>query len=92
MLGSEARASELLVDNQSVIVLRKNLVFHDRSKHIDVWYHFICQCVDECRIKLGFVATEQQMADVLTKALGCVHFQELHSAVSVQAKGERAKD
>jgi hypothetical protein len=64
MLGSEARASELLVDNQSSIALSKNLVFHDRSKHIDVWYHFICQCVDECRIKLGFVATEQQMVDV----------------------------
>jgi hypothetical protein len=55
-------------------------------------YYFIRECVEECRIKLGYVATEKQVADVLTKSLWCVRFQELRSAVDVQAKGDRAKD
>jgi hypothetical protein len=92
MLGSEAEALELWVDNQSVIALSKNPVFHNWSKHIDMRYYFIRECVEECRIKLGYVATEKQVADVLTKSLGCVRFQELRSAVDVQAKGDRAKD
>ena len=69
MVGSESGASELWVDNQSAIALSKNPVFHDRSKHIDVRYHFIRECVEEGRIALKFITTEQQMADGLTKAL-----------------------
>jgi hypothetical protein len=41
MLGSEVKAPELWVDNQSAIAVSKNLVFHDQSKHIDVRYHFL---------------------------------------------------
>jgi hypothetical protein len=77
MLGSEVEAPELWVDNQSTIALSKNPVFHDRSKHIDVRYHFVRECVDEYRIKLSYIATEKQVADVLTKALGLPRFQEL---------------
>jgi hypothetical protein len=41
MLGTEAPALVLKVDNQSTIALSKNPVFHDRSKHIDVRYHYL---------------------------------------------------
>ena len=66
----EFGAPELVVDNHSAIALSRNPVFHDRSKHIDVRYHFIRECVDEGRIVLSYTETEQQLADVLTKALG----------------------
>lgn len=47
LLGERATTPELFVDNQSAIALSRNLVHHDRSKHIDVRYHFIRQCVAE---------------------------------------------
>jgi hypothetical protein len=47
-LRSEAvEGVELKVDNQSALVLMKNPVFHDRSKHIRMRYHFICQSVED---------------------------------------------
>jgi hypothetical protein len=45
-----------MVDNQSAIALSKNPVFHDRSKHIDVHYHYIRECVDENRIVISYTA------------------------------------
>jgi hypothetical protein len=46
LLGSESGAPVLKVDNKSAIDLSKNLVHHDRSKHIEVKYHFIRECVE----------------------------------------------
>ncbi len=70
MIGTESGAPELLVDNQSAIALSKNPVFHERSKHIDVRYHYIRECVDEDKIIIDYTTTEEQLADILTKALG----------------------
>jgi hypothetical protein len=68
--GEEDSAVTLKIDNQSAIALSKNPVFHDRSKHIDIQYHFIRECVEEDRVKLQSIATTEQLADILTKALG----------------------
>jgi hypothetical protein len=92
MIGTESGAPELLVDNQSAIALSKNPVFHERSKHIDVCYHYIRECVDEGRIIIDYTATEEQLADILTKALGRVHFLELRDRIGVKAVGDRGQD
>ena len=42
----EAHPPALMVDNQPAIALAKNLVLHDQSKHIDVKFHFLMDCVD----------------------------------------------
>jgi hypothetical protein len=47
IIRTESGALELLVDNQSAITLSKNPVFHERSKHINVRYHYICEYVHE---------------------------------------------
>jgi len=59
----------LLVDNQSVIALAKNAIFHSRMKHIAIHYHFICKRVDAGDIKLEYVHMNAQVADVLMKPL-----------------------
>ena len=46
LTGVEAHPLALMVDNQSVIALAKNPVLHDRSKHIDVKFHFLKDYVD----------------------------------------------
>ena len=56
-------------DNQSCIKLSINPVFHDRSKHIDIWYHHIIDCVQQKIMLLSYIPTEDQDADILTKVL-----------------------
>nr|GFA13285.1 retrovirus-related Pol polyprotein from transposon TNT 1-94 [Tanacetum cinerariifolium] len=57
-------------DNKSAIALCCNNVQHSQSKHIDIRYHFIKEQVKNGVIKLYFVNTEYQLADLFTKALG----------------------
>nr|GEU38737.1 retrovirus-related Pol polyprotein from transposon TNT 1-94 [Tanacetum cinerariifolium] len=57
-------------DNKSAIALCCNNVQHSRSKHLDIRYHFIKEQVENGVIKLYFVNTEYQLADLFTKALG----------------------
>jgi len=59
LVEKEARPPTLMVHNQPAIALTKNPVLHDRSKHIDIKYHFLCDCVDEGQIILKFVQTGQ---------------------------------
>jgi hypothetical protein len=70
LVGGEVLAPKLKVDNKSAIALMKNPVHHDRSKHIDVKFHFTRECCDRKLIDVEFVGTELQLGDVLTKALG----------------------
>ena len=74
LTGVEAHPPALMVDNQPAIALAKNLVLHDRSKHIDVKFHFLRNCVDEGQIVIEFVETGRQLVDVLTKSLGRLRF------------------
>jgi len=59
----------LYVDNNSAIALMKNAVFHGRSKHIDIKYHFIRRCVERGQIEVRKIGTNEQRVDSLTKAL-----------------------
>ncbi|GKA89904.1 integrase, catalytic region, zinc finger, CCHC-type containing protein [Tanacetum coccineum] len=56
-------------DNKSAIALCCNNVQHSRSKHIDIRFHFIKEHVENGVIKLYFVNTEYQLADIFTKPL-----------------------
>ena len=57
LTGVEAHPPALMVDNQPAIALAKNPVLHDRSKHIDVKFHFLKGCVDGGQILIEFVET-----------------------------------
>jgi hypothetical protein len=73
------------IDNESAIALSRNPVFHDRSKHIDVKFHYIRECIEENRVQLQSIKTEEQLADILTKALGRDRFCELRSRLGVSS-------
>jgi hypothetical protein len=55
LLGRDAEAVELRVDSKSALALAKNLVFHERRKHICIKYHFIRSSLDEGSIKAGYI-------------------------------------
>ena len=62
-------ATTIHVDNQGAIALAKNSVYHARTKHIDIQYHFVREKVTDGNIKLEYCETEKMPADALTKAL-----------------------
>ena len=57
-------------DNLSSIQLARNPVFHARTKHIEVHYHYVRERVLAGDIDLVYISTEEQVADIFTKALG----------------------
>lgn len=81
--GGKPKAAVLKVDNKSAISLCKNPVFHDRSKHIDTRYHHIRECIEGGKINVEYVSSDEQLADILTKPLGRVKFQELRAKIGV---------
>jgi len=52
------------------LAMTKNPEFHARTKHIDIRHHWLRDIVREGVIQPGYVATDHNPADLLTKALG----------------------
>ena len=60
------------MDNQGAIFLGDNAVTSRRSKHIDICFHLIRDWIREKLMKLSYVSTEDNRADMMTKALAQV--------------------
>ena len=80
LVSVKGNSVKILVDNKSALELTRNPVHHSRSKHIDTRHHFIRDCI-EGLIKLKYVRTEDQLADLFTKSLGRVKFCELRAKI-----------
>jgi hypothetical protein len=81
LLSRDTGAVELRVDNKSALALLKNPVFHERSKHIWVRYHFIRDYLEEGSFKACYINTKDQLTDLLIKSLGKMKFFELCSRI-----------
>jgi len=62
-------------DNQGAIALVKNPAHHERTKHIDVQYHFIRSLAERGDLIVGYVPTEDMVADIFTKPLPKAKFE-----------------
>lgn len=56
-------------DNQGAIHLSRNHAFHERTKHINVRYHFIREVLEAKTVEVLKVGTEHNVADALTKVV-----------------------
>ena len=74
-------ATTIHEDNQGCIAMSENPVQHQRTKHIDIRYHFVRERVESGDIKLTYVGTEHQLADLLTKPLNRERVQKLRASV-----------
>ena len=71
-------------DNQGSLKLAHNLIFHSRTKHVDVQHHFILEKVISSQVTLDYVSTRDQLADILTKLLGKVTFKRLRIQLGLE--------
>jgi len=63
--------------------LAENHVFHARTKHIEVHYHYIRETVFEGEIIMVPTKTEEQTADILTKSLNKAKFEKFREALGM---------
>ena len=63
--------------HQGTIALAKDNKFHARTKHIDLRYHFIREAVEDGKIVVKYVPTDDNVLDVFTKALPKPKFQKM---------------
>ena len=73
-LGLSAQVPVLHCDSQSAIQLAHNPVFHSKTKHIPMKYHFIRQTVEDKQLQLVKIHTSDNPADLLTKSLPAEKF------------------
>lgn len=68
---------QMFGDNQGAITLAKNPQLHNRSKHIDICYHFVRDLVEKGRLQIAYVPTTEMIADGMTKPLQHIALQEI---------------
>ncbi|XP_019200092.1 PREDICTED: uncharacterized protein LOC109193692 [Ipomoea nil] len=70
-------------DNLGATYLCANPVFHARTKHVEVDYHFVRDKVSTGALKVNFVSTNDQLADIFTKPLSSARFGDLRCKLGV---------
>ena len=78
----------IMEDNQGTIALSQNPEYHARTKHIDVQYHFVRECIEMGQIQLRYCPTEDMVADALTKPLARDRFEKLVKEMGLETMDE----
>ena len=83
LMQTQDRPTTIYCDNKSAIAISKNHVFHKRTKHNYTRYHFIRELVNNRQINLQHCRSEEQLADIFTKALAQEQFEILREALGI---------
>ena len=84
-MGLEQKeATKLHEDNQGSISLSKNPKSHSRTKHIDIKFHYVREAVEKKEVNIIYCATEKMTADIMTKPLPKVKFEEFRSDMGLE--------
>jgi hypothetical protein len=79
------RSTLVYYDNVSAVYLSTNPVQHQRTKHVEIDLHFVCDCVAIGDVRVLHVPTTSQFADIFTKDLPFSTFSEFRSSLNVSS-------
>jgi hypothetical protein len=92
----KSRAASLWCDNLGATYLSANPVFHARTKHVEVDYHFVQERVARKQLDIRFISTNDQLADGFTESLSQQRLKNFQYNINIgrlQARRNvRAKD
>ena len=80
---TESGPTLIYEDNQGAIFMAKNPVFHKRTKHVQIRYHFVREAVERGIIALEYCRTNEMLADSCTKALARDQFEKLRGGIGL---------
>nr|GEW01266.1 putative ribonuclease H-like domain-containing protein [Tanacetum cinerariifolium] len=84
--------AKIHVDNESAIYVVKNLVYHSKTKHTKIKYHFIRESYEKRLNEMVKIHTDSNVTDLLTKAFDVTRFQFLVASIGIEFKGYLLND
>ncbi|GKD04485.1 hypothetical protein Tco_1179459 [Tanacetum coccineum] len=81
--GYNFNQTKIHIDNESTICIVKNLVFHSKTKHIEIRHHFIRDSNEKKLIQMIKIHTDHNVADLLTKAFDVSRFEYLIASIGM---------
>ena len=86
----DGKPTYLYCDNQSSIKLSYNPVFHEKSKHFEIDFHYTRQKIENNTIKVEYIPSQEQPADILTKPLGRIKFENCRDRLYLRSPESQA--
>ena len=80
---TEMGPTHIYEDNQGATSMAKNPVFHKRTKHVQIRYHFVREAVEQGTIILEYCRTHDMLVDSFTKALARDQFEKLKAGIGL---------
>ncbi len=77
----QSSATIIFTNSQSTLAIVRNPMFHARTKHIEVHYHYVTERFSAGEISLAYVPTQDNIADLFTKALPREKFEAFRKAL-----------
>lgn len=81
----QSRAPSICCDNLGATYLTANPIFHARTKHIEVGFHFVRERVALRMLDVHFISSADQIVDIFTKALPHNAFEQFHRNVNLSS-------
>ena len=85
-IGRNPRLVQMLGDNQGAIALTENAHLNERSKHVDICYHFIRDLAEKGDLRVDYIPTAEMVADGMTKPLARVAFERFKGQMGLVEK------
>ena len=82
-LGYDLEHIPINADNQGSIFIGSNPVQEQRTKHIDIHYHYVCECIKNEDIAVFFIEGKENPADMFTKNLPVAPFLKFRESLGI---------